>query len=98
YLISTGRPDLGDILPAAPGPGDEALNEVLDRVRDGQTQRAGRLLAPFGIHWIVVVTQARAAPVDGPPPDPNLVAALSKQLDLAEKRVDPGLAVFENTS
>ena len=98
YVVTTGAPDLGDILPVPTGVGDAALADALGLVRDGTTQRAGRLLAPFGIRFVVVVPDSPAASVDGPPPDPNLVGALSKQLDLAEKRVDPALLVFENTS
>lgn len=98
YVITNGLPDVGDILPAAPGPGDAALAQALDLVRDSSTQRGGRLLAPFGIRWVVLVAEARPARVAAPPPDPNLVTGLDQQLDLAKKRVDPRLVVYENTS
>src|SRR5439155_15583859 len=49
YVVTTGAPDLGDILPVPTGVGAAALADALGLVRDGTTQRAGRLLAPFGI-------------------------------------------------
>lgn len=35
--------------------GDEALAETLQLIIDGETKRAGELLAPFGIRWVVVI-------------------------------------------
>ena len=35
--------------------GDEALAETLKLIIGGETKRAGELLAPFGIRWIVVL-------------------------------------------
>lgn len=98
YVVTQGLPDPGDVLLPAPSAGDAELNRALDTIREGTTQRGGRLLAPFGVRWVVVMLTARKARVDGPAPDANLVTALGRQLDLAEKRVDPGLAVYENTS
>jgi hypothetical protein len=98
YAISRGRADVGTILPPAPADADAALTATLRLIREGTTQRAGRLLAPFGVHWVVVVVDRGAARIDGTATDPNLIEALGRQLDLAAKRVDPSLLVFENTS
>ena len=37
--------------------GDDALAKALTVVIDGETKRAGELLAPFGIRWIVIISE-----------------------------------------
>lgn len=44
--------------------GDEALVATLSQVIDGETQRAGELLASFGIRWIVVMGQTEGSDAD----------------------------------
>ena len=66
----------------------------------GQTSRAGRLLAPLSIRFIVVPIidggqSTRSAPIKAPI---GLVDSLSRQLDLRRRYASPDLVIFENTS
>ena len=66
----------------------------------GQTSRAGRLLGPLSVRYIVVpfidgAQSTRSAPIA---PPLGLVESLSRQLDLKRKFASPDLVVFENTS
>lgn len=42
--------------------GDDALSETLRAIIDGETKRAGELLAPFGVRWIVVLAGTERDP------------------------------------
>lgn len=81
-----------------PQPADELINEALLLAIEGGTSRLGRLLAPFAIAEIVVVERVAPAPAKGilKPVSPNLLAALSEQLDLAQIEVSPGLVRYRN--
>lgn len=64
----------------------------------GQTARAGRLLAPLGVRFIVVPVvdggvSRRGDEIAAPR---GLVEALSRQLDLRRRYSSPDLAIFEN--
>jgi len=66
----------------------------------GQTSRAGRLLGPLSVRFIVVpvvdgAQSSRSRPIPAPP---GLVESLSRQLDLRRRFASPDLAVFENTA
>jgi hypothetical protein len=66
----------------------------------GQTSRAGRLLAPLSVRFIVVPVidggqSTRENPLESPT---GLIEALSRQLDLRRRFASPDLVVFENTS
>jgi hypothetical protein len=66
----------------------------------GQTARAGRLLAPLSVRFIVVPiidggASTRSKPIAAPR---SLVDSLSRQLDLRRRYASPDLVIFENTS
>ncbi len=66
----------------------------------GQTARAGRLLAPLAVRFIVVPivdggASTRSDPIAAPR---GLVDALSRQLDLRRRYASPDLVIFENTT
>jgi hypothetical protein len=42
--------------------GDDALAETLQTIIDGETKRAGELLAPFGVRWVVVLAETERDP------------------------------------
>ncbi len=42
--------------------GDVALADALGQVIDGETKRAGELLAPFGIRWVVILAESESDP------------------------------------
>ncbi|CAB4559385.1 unannotated protein [freshwater metagenome] len=66
----------------------------------GQTSRAGRLLAPLSVRFIVVpVIDGAQSTRDNPIAAPQgLVESLSRQLDLKRKFASPDVVVFENSS
>lgn len=59
---------------------DNALSDVLEAMIDGQTSRAGSLLRPFGIRWVISVG------------DTPLEQVFSGQLDLVPLGVADGVA------
>jgi GT2 family glycosyltransferase len=66
----------------------------------GQTSRAGRLLAPLSVRFIVVpiidgAQSTRSNPIAAPQ---GLVESLSRQLDLKRKFASPDVVIFENSS
>ena len=78
---------------------DNAVAAMYGIVR-GQTSRAGRLLAPLSVRFIVVPIidggqSTRSSPVKAPN---GLVDSLSRQLDLRRRYASPDLVIFENTS
>jgi GT2 family glycosyltransferase len=72
----------------------------LDLARSGETVRLGRLLAPYGIDFVVVVSQLAPAPYEGPIVDPGegIVGALVQQLDLERIPGVPNLIVYRNAA
>ncbi len=42
--------------------GDDALAQTLQTIIDGETKRAGELLAPFGVRWVVVLAETERDP------------------------------------
>lgn len=79
------------------GDGVATLRSAVDAALSGQTSRLGRLLAPMGVRFVVVVDRAAPqpfAPQEAPVPV-GAVAALREQLDLSEVELNPGLVLFE---
>ena len=86
---------------ASPAYGPTPL--VADAVRtaaDRRTDRLGRLLAPFGVRYVVLAQQAapsrsgaRAAPLP-----PGLVRTVGQQLDLRRLDIDEAVLVWENAA
>jgi hypothetical protein len=77
---------------------DEAIERVLELVADGATLRAGRLLAPLGIRYVVVpLTDGVASTDDDPIPVPaGLIGAFQNQLDIGSIYGPPSLELFVN--
>jgi len=79
---------------------DETIIGALDQIANGSTQRAGRLLAPLGIRYVVVpefdgVSSTTSVPLELPT---GLVPALDEQLDIVSVVGLPTVEFFENTS
>ena len=75
-----------------------AINTALDEIASSSTFRAGQLLAPLGIRFIIVpefdgVTSTLDDPI---PPPVGLVESLDNQLDLSTGLGLPTLERFEN--
>jgi GT2 family glycosyltransferase len=56
-LVSAPMPESWETYLHTAGVGDDALALTLESIIDGETKRAGELLAPFGIRWIVVFSE-----------------------------------------
>jgi hypothetical protein len=84
----------------APPPNDTAgaIDAALDEIANSSTLRAGRLLAPLGIRYIVVPEfDGVVSTVDNPLPLPaGLYDELEDQLDLVSLTGLPTIEVFEN--
>ena len=99
YAIADGVPGIVDRVATSPSSGDELVGDALQLVAEGRTDRLGRMLAPFGIRYVVLVSSSapsRASGIDEPLPE-GLDDAIGRQLDLRRLPVDPAVAVFENT-
>ena len=97
-LVDDGNLDLRDRWPTPDQETDAALAGAIDQIRSSSTLRGGRLLAPFGVRFIVVpfVDGANSTAADPLPVPAGLLDALGAQLDLAPRYSPPSLAVFEN--
>lgn len=78
----------------------ENLASAMYGIVRGQTARAGRLLGPLSVRYIVVpfvdgAQSTRSSPIA---PPLGLVDSLSRQLDLKRKFASPDLVVFENSA
>lgn len=78
---------------------EDAVSAMYGIVR-GKTSRAGRLLAPLAVRFVVVpVIDGGQSTRDNPIAVPKgLIDALSRQLDLRRKFASPDLVVFENSA
>ena len=76
----------------------ELINTALDEMAASTTLRAGRLLAPLGIRYVVVPEfDGVVSTADDPLPLPfGLVTSLEEQLDFVSTRGLPTIEVFEN--
>jgi len=99
YALTRNRDlDVDETWPARPSDGDDAVVGALDAIASGSTARAGRLLAPFAVRYIVIpVADGAVSRTQEPLPVPGgLVDALGDQLDMAELYSPPNVIVFEN--
>lgn len=85
---------------SSPEAGNDKITDALDQIASGSTQRAGRLLAPLGIRYVVApefddVVSTTNDPIALPI---GLVDALDKQLDIVSVVGLPTFEFFENTS
>ncbi len=80
------------------GAGDADVVAALEAIAAGSTTRAGRLLAPLSIRYLVVpVADGAISTPDKPLALPaGLLDALGDQLDLAELYSPPAFVLFEN--
>ncbi|MBK5223747.1 MAG: glycosyltransferase family 2 protein [Acidimicrobiia bacterium] len=95
-----GTPVLQDLWPGPADPSDAPLPSALDLAISLDTTRLGRILAPMGVRYLVVVDRSAPAPYGGtsaPVPD-EITAALEQQLDLVRIDVNPVLSVYRNAA
>jgi len=79
---------------------DDSVGSAFNAVISDQTVRAGRLLAPLAIRYIVVpIVDGGASTVERPLPAPDgLLASLSAQLDFRRVYTANDLVIFENVA
>jgi GT2 family glycosyltransferase len=77
---------------------DDSVEVALGLIADGSTLRAGRILAPLGIRYIVIPkTDGAASTVDDPIPlADGLLAAFENQLDIGSIYGPPSLEIYVN--
>lgn len=89
-------PSVSDRYRLARSPGIEQLVATVDATLAGQTSRLGRVLAPMGVRYVVVMD--RPAPQPFSPPGDELpvdvLGSLRQQVDLSEVAVPPGMSLF----
>lgn len=85
---------------AGPVGSTDGIGRQLDLAHQGEVVRLGRLLAPYGIDFVVITEQLAPQPYDGPvaPADPGVLSSLAQQLDLERVPGVPDLIVFRNIS
>jgi GT2 family glycosyltransferase len=97
-VVDAGTLDFTDRFAVPSTAGDAAVARALQLIADGSTLRAGRLLAPHGIRFIVVPeTDGVHSTEDDPISLPaGLLAAVQNQLDIGWVPGQPSLHVFVN--
>ena len=99
-VLGDARTDSRDRWAVADRAADPVLRDAVREIAAGSTRRAGRLLAPFGIRFVVVpALDGAASTADEPLPLPaGLLDALGAQLDLVRSHTPPSYVRFENRS
>ena len=98
-IIDDGALDTRDRWAPPPNSAADLVETALDQIATSSTLRAGRLLAPLGIRYVVIpefdgVVSTAADPVPLPA---GLIVSLEDQLDLVALRPPlPTIDVFEN--
>ena len=101
YSVVNGREaSIDDLSEVASTRTNDAGSRAVRGIIRGTTARAGRLLAPLGVRFIVVPIidggqSTRSRPIAEPR---GLVDAMSRQLDFKRRYSSPDLAIFENSS
>jgi hypothetical protein len=99
-LTEEGTPTLLDRWVSSPDGTTLLVADAIELAAGNETSRLGRLLAPMGVRYVVVVEADRpVAPAEErTPAPPAVVDALRQQLDLAPVEVDEGIQVFRNAA
>ena len=77
------------------------MRNAIEHAVAGDTSRLGRLLAPFGIRYVVTVEHLAPAPAVTPtvPISAGVVRALGTQLDLERvEGINEAVTVYRNNS
>lgn len=97
-VVDAGALDFTDRFLTARSRGDDAVERALDLVADGSTLRAGRILAPLGIRFVVIPkTDGVVSTVSDPLPlADGLLGAFENQLDIGSIYGPPSLEIYAN--
>ena len=99
-VLRDGGPTGVDLLASSPTAMSDALARAVDVLLTGESLRAGRLLSPLAVRFVVVPLRdstwySRRVPVDGAIGD-GVVAHLADQLDFRRVYTATDLVIFEN--
>ena len=99
-VVNSGAPTMEEMWETPPTRARDNAVAALYGIVRGQTARAGRLLAPLSVRFIVVPIidggqSTRSDPIAAPL---GLIDSLSRQLDLRRLYASPDLVIFENAS
>lgn len=97
-VVEGGRLDADDLWTPAPDDIDRYVRPLVEAVASGSTDRVGRLMAPFGIRYVVIPVVDRVVSTSADPlplPD-GLVDSFGGQLDFRRKFAPASMVVFEN--
>lgn len=99
-VVNSGAPTMEEMWETPPTRARDNAVAALYGIVRGQTARAGRLLAPLSVRFIVVPVidggqSTRSDPIAAPL---GLIDSLSRQLDLRRLYASPDLVIFENAS
>jgi GT2 family glycosyltransferase len=95
-LTQDGPGDVRNAYLAWRGRGEPVIGDAIDLLTHRQTARFGHLVAPMGVRYIALVRGSAPSGGTMRAVDPNIVASLSNQLDLAVVQSDPGMLLYEN--
>ena len=101
YSVTTGvEPSIHDGWEPTRTRATDQLELGLRGIVRGQTARAGRLLAPLSVRYLIVpiVDGAASTRNDLIEPPVGLIDALSNQLDLRRQYSSPDVVIFENSA
>lgn len=99
-MSRNGLPDALDLWPPDDDGATGLVADMLTVARQEETTRLGRLLAPFGVRYLVVMAESapeREETLRYPVPD-DFEAALRAQVDLRRIETDPAVVVYENAA
>lgn len=93
------EPDVTDRFVAARSGASSLLADAVRIAETRRTNRLGRLLAPMGVRYLIVVEQQGPSDRSRQRPAPaELTDSLAQQLDLAQIPLGDGLTVYRNTA
>ena len=95
-----GVPDVTDLWAGSADGPTTMIADALEVAALGETARLGRLLAPLGIRYVVIVERVAPAIYDTPvhPVPRAITTTMATQLDLRRIDVDGALGVYENAA
>lgn len=100
-VVADRPPSFEDRWVGPPTPVGDAVVAAVDTARRGDTARLGRLLAPYGVRYLVLPERLAPEPFSDerrPLPD-DLVKALATQLDLERVQgLNPAVTIYRNNA
>ena len=98
-IVDDGPLDIRDRWAPPTNEAADLVDTALDQIAASSTLRAGRLLAPLGVRYVVIpeFDNVVSTPADPLPIPAGLVVSLEDQLDLVSRRPKlPTIEVFQN--